>query len=156
MWVHRYIRKSLMLLCGFLSPLFSENWEDKEVWPAVMSLPLRSDEQTPNKAQFYLYLPSVVASFLSRHRNSSSQVGAGSAVTQPDLHSCSHRNVWWRLRYGEAGWGKEREENENDIRFLCDGFSLWGQGATVIHLHRAVVQKPPPIDSHCLNSYMLI
>ncbi|XP_042244642.1 M1-specific T cell receptor beta chain-like [Thunnus maccoyii] len=36
----------------------------------------------------------------------------------------------WRLRYGEAGWGKRRGGNERDFRFLCDAFSPWGQGAT--------------------------
>ena len=62
----------------------------------------------------------------------------------------------WRLRYGEAGWGKRRGDNEKDFRFLCDAFSPWGQGATVIQSYRAAVQKPPPINIHCVDCYMLL
>lgn len=62
----------------------------------------------------------------------------------------------WRLRYGEAGWGKQRGDNERDFRFLYDAFSPWGQGATVIQSYRAAVQKPPPINTHCVDCYMLL
>lgn len=62
----------------------------------------------------------------------------------------------WRLRYGGAGWGRERGEAERDTKFLCDVFSPWGQGATVIQSYRAVVQKPPPIKMHCVDGCMKV
>lgn len=113
----------------------------------MMSLPQTATNKHKQRP-VSLFLPCVLASFPSCHRNSSSQVVQSARPEQ----LLSQR---WRLRYGEAGWGKEREENERDVRFLCDAFSSWGQGATVIQSYRAAVQKPPPIKTHCVGCYML-
>ncbi|XP_027140789.1 uncharacterized protein LOC104932216 [Larimichthys crocea] len=34
----------------------------------------------------------------------------------------------WRLRYGKLGWGKARQDERSEDRFLSDAFSMWGQG----------------------------
>lgn len=66
--------------------------------------------------------PSILlASFLSCHRNSSSQVGAGSAFSQPDLCSCSHRQremeaEIWGSWVGEA---KRRQRKRLQVFVWC-------------------------------------
>lgn len=77
--------------------------------------------------------------FLSCHRNSiRAQQSPACAHTHTHTQRC-------RLRYSEACWGKS-------VRFLCDAFSPWGQGATVIQPYGAAVQKPPPMNTHWVDS----
>ena len=123
---------------------FTDNWRmrrcDQQRWTSLWTA-------TNKLSLVFLFLPS----FLSCHRNSSRAVSWQSAWPAQLL---SHTQRW-RLRYGEAVWGKERGDTRRDFRFLCDAFSPWGQGATVIQSHRAAVQKPPPINTLCVDCYKL-
>uniref|UniRef100_A0AAY4AGD7 Ig-like domain-containing protein n=1 Tax=Denticeps clupeoides TaxID=299321 RepID=A0AAY4AGD7_9TELE len=43
-------------------------------------------------------------------------------------------------------------EAQENYLFLCDDLAPWGQGATVIHLHRDAVQKPIAYRHYCVKS----
>lgn len=59
---------------------------------------------------------------------------------------------WLRiaLRGGEGrGWRSTPTQPAWLSVFLCDSLAPWGQGATVLQLHRAAVQKPHATFRHC-------
>lgn len=108
-----------MLLYKCLSPLFTDNLVDKEVWPAVMSLPqwvTNKQKQRPVS----ILLPSVLASFLSSHRNSSQVVQSAPPV---QLLSQTDRDGGWDME--ELGGGRREEKTKATLGF-CVMFSHGG------------------------------
>ncbi len=108
-----------------------------------------------NKDQFPFSFPPFLLLFLAVTEIAAVWLEPVQPSVSPTCTAALTDRERWRLRYGGAGWGKERGESERDFRFLCDAFSPWGQGATVIQSYRAAVQKPPPINTHCVDCYML-
>ena len=129
-WVHHYTGKYLMLLCGFLSPLFSENCEDKEVWPAVMSLPPRSDEQTTQtKPSFISTSPLLLLLFLAVTEIAAVRLELVQPSPSPTCTAAptdAHRDGGWDT--GELGGGRREKRTKATSGFCVTVFHRGDRG----------------------------